>query len=180
MDLGSIIKDIPDFPKPGIIFRDVMPILANPGALKEVLDRIYMEWIQDENAPIIHAIAGLEARGFLFGSPLATDLFLPFVPIRKKGKLPGKVIQQSYDLEYGSDTIEIQEGALPEGARVLVIDDLLATGGTAAAACALIEKAGAEVVGCAFIVELASLNGRSKLAGRKIQSLKIYEEELIC
>ncbi|MBI2030744.1 adenine phosphoribosyltransferase [Candidatus Kaiserbacteria bacterium] len=172
MDLRSIIREVPDFPKEGILFRDVMTLLADPRALDHVVNEIVKEW-----GPHINAVAGLEARGFLFGSPLAYELRVPFVPIRKKGKLPGKVVSQTYVLEYGTDTIEIQEDAFDQGARVLVIDDLLATGGTAAAACALIEKVGARVVGCAFVIELAKLGGRDKLAGRMIQSLQIYQDE---
>jgi adenine phosphoribosyltransferase len=172
MNLRSLIRDVPDFPKQGIIFRDIMALLAEPSALDHVINEIVKEW-----GPQITAVAGLEARGFLFGPLIAYELQVPFVPIRKKGKLPGKVVGQSYALEYGTDTIEIQEGAFEPGAEVLLFDDLLATGGTAHAACQLIERVNANVVGCAFIVELAELGGREKLAGRMIQSLEIYQDE---
>ena len=172
MDLKSLIRDVPDFPKKGIIFRDVMTLLAQPRALDHVVNEIVQKW-----GPQINAVAGLEARGFLFGPVLAYEFRVPFVPIRKKGKLPGKVVSQSYALEYGTDTIEIQEGAFGSGAQVLLFDDLLATGGTAHAACQLIERVGATVAGCAFLVELAELGGREKLAGRTIQSLEIYQDE---
>lgn len=172
MNLRSLIRDVPDFPKQGIIFRDIMALLAEPSALDHVINEIVKEW-----GPQITAVAGLEARGFLFGSPLAYELRVPFVPIRKKGKLPGKIVSQTYELEYGTDTVEIQEGAFEPGAQVLLIDDLLATGGTAHAACQLIERVGATIVGCAFVIELAGLGGREKLSGRTIQSLNIYQDE---
>jgi adenine phosphoribosyltransferase len=172
MDLKAVIREVLDFPKEGIVFQDIMPILAKPDVLDHVINEIAKEW-----GPQITAVAGLEARGFLFGSPLAYELRVPFVPIRKKGKLPGKIVSQTYELEYGTDTVEIQEGAFEPGAQVLLIDDLLATGGTAHAACQLIERVGATIVGCAFVIELAGLGGREKLSGRTIQSLNIYQDE---
>ena len=172
MDLRAVIREVLDFPKEGIVFQDIMPILARPDVLDYVINEIVKEW-----GPHINAVAGLEARGFLFGPVLAYELRVPFVPIRKKGKLPGKVVGQSYALEYGTDTIEIQEEAFGSGAQVLLFDDLLATGGTILATCPLSERVGATVAGCAFLVELAELGGREKLANRTIQSLEIYQDE---
>lgn len=169
MNLKSYIGTIPDFPKEGIVFRDIMPLLADPGAFAHSIDLIVEQWKGK-----VDAIAALEARGFLFGVPVALALGVPFVAVRKKGKLPGSTIKISYDLEYGSDTIAIQSGRIASGARVLLVDDLLATGGTAAAACALIAKAGGRVAGAAFVIELVDLCGRDKLPGVPIQSLLTY------
>lgn len=168
MNLASHIRTIDGFPKPGIVFRDALPILRDPDATAAVACAIAREW--DGKAD---AVAGLEARGFLFGTLVAAKLGLPFVPIRKKGKLPGETLSVAYDLEYGSDHIEVQADAFSPGARVVVVDDLLATGGTAAAACALIAKAGAQAAGCAFVVELSELGGRMKLPV-SVQSLVVY------
>lgn len=169
IDLRNFIHDVPDFPKEGILFKDVSPLLKNPGAFAHALGKISDEWEGH-----VDAIAVLDARGFLFGGVLAYTMGLPMVMMRKKGKLPGKTLEVTYDLEYGSATLEVQEGAFDPNARVLIIDDLLATGGTAAAACDLVEKSGASVEGCAFIVELSTLDGRGILAGRKIQALVNY------
>lgn len=166
INIASFIHDVPNFPKEGILFKDVSPLLKNPGAFAHALGKISDEWEGH-----IDAIAVLDARGFLFGGVLAYTMGLPMVMMRKKGKLPGKTLGVTYDLEYGSATLEVQEGAFEPGARVLVVDDLLATGGTAAAACDLVEKSGAKIEGCAFIVELSALGGRNILAGKKIQSL---------
>ena len=171
MSTKSFIQDVPDFPKPGIMFRDISPLLASPDAFGEVVRLIAHEWKGS-----VDAVAGLDARGFLFGAPLALALGVPFVMIRKKGKLPGDVESFSYDLEYGSDTVEMKRGSLKKGARVLIVDDLLATGGTATAACALVESVDARVAGCAFVIELVGLGGREKLGNRSIQSLVTYEE----
>lgn len=153
------IRDVPDFPKPGIIFKDITPLLQN----HEVFSKIIETFVERYQAEGIHAIVGIESRGFFFGAPLAHQLKASFIPIRKKGKLPYKTVNMSYDLEYGSATIEMHEDAIERGQRVIVIDDLLATGGTAEAACKLVEKQGGKVVECAFVVELAFLNGRDKI-----------------
>lgn len=174
--LRQKIRLVPDFPKSGVMFLDINPLLGDPEALGVSIAKIANEW-----GGKIDAVAALDARGFIFGSPLAQQLWVPFVPLRKKGKLPGKTISLAYGLEYGTAELEVQIDAFEPGARVLVVDDLLATGGTAAAACTLVEKAGAQVVGCAFVVELNGLGGREKLTDRKIQSLIVYhEEELTC
>lgn len=153
------IRAIPDFPKPGILFRDTIHIMQNPAALKRTTE-LLAERYRDQKVDVI---AGIESRGFLFGTALAMELALPFVAIRKPGKLPGEVVAREYALEYGTDKIEIQADALTKGQRVLIVDDLLATGGTARAAAELVAQVGAEVVECAFIVELAGLEGRKKL-----------------
>ncbi len=171
MDLKAFIGTVPDFPKPGIIFRDIMPLLYNPTGLAEVTGQIVKQW-----AGKADVICALDARGFCFGPLVAQKLWLPFVMVRKKGKLPGKVIRVKYSLEYRKeDEIEINEGVISPGDRVLIIDDVLATGGTAGAACKLVEKAGGTVAGCVFVIELADLNGRRNLEGRDIQSLTVYE-----
>ncbi|MBP9668772.1 MAG: adenine phosphoribosyltransferase [Candidatus Pacebacteria bacterium] len=172
MNLKTYIERAEDFPKPGIVFRDVSPLLSQPDVLAHVVDTIAARWKGS-----VDVVAALDARGFLFGTPVSCALRLPFVMIRKKGKLPGKTLAHTYALEYGTDTIEMKPSLVPQGARVLVIDDLLATGGTAAAACALIEASGGRVAGCAFVVELDGLNGRSKLAPHDIQSLTVFSDK---
>lgn len=172
MNIKQVIANVPDFPKPGIMFRDISPLLAHPQAFAWTVKQIAKEWEGK-----VEAIAALDARGFLFGTPVALALNIPFVPVRKKGKLPGDTIGVSYALEYGEDRVEIKRDAIEAGAKVLVIEDLLATGGTASAACQLIETAGGIVAGCAFVIELGGLGGRAKLDNRTIQSLAIYEEE---
>ena len=169
MSLESHITTIADFPKPGIVFRDVMPLLRNPRAFAEVLEDLRAPWIGK-----IDCVAAPESRGFLFGVPLALALGVSFVPVRKAGKLPGPTVKLDYDLEYGSDSLEVQVGAIASGARVLLVDDLLATGGTALAACNLVKSVGGEVVGCAFVIELADLHGRMKLSGFEVRSLVTY------
>ncbi len=168
-NLDAFIRPVPDFPKPGILFRDISPLLQNPKAFAEVIDELAKRWEGKADA-----IAALDARGFIFGSALAVKLGLPLSMVRKQGKLPGDCYQESYGLEYGKDTVELQKDAFPKGARVLIVDDLLATGGTAAAACALVERAGGSIVGCAFVIELADLEGRSKLPNCKIDALISY------
>lgn len=172
MDLKQFIADVPDFPKPGIMFRDISPLLADARAFGHTVDLIAAEWKGS-----VDAVAGLDARGFLFGAPVALALGVPFVMVRKRGKLPGDVVSYSYDLEYGSDTVEMKHGALFPGMKVLVVDDLLATGGTAAAACSLVESIGATVAGFAFVIELDGLGGRAKLGSKAIQSLVTYKED---
>ena len=170
-NLKAFIRDIPDFPQQGIDFRDVSPLLGNPEAFRDVIKRFRLEWDGD-----IDAIAALDARGFLFGGALAFVLALPLVMLRKKGKLPGETIGIEYGLEYGTASLEVQMGTFAPGSRVLVIDDLLATGGTAAAAVTLVEQSGACVAGCAFVVELVALRGRRMLGDYRIQSLVAYGE----
>ena len=160
------IRAVMDFPKAGIAFKDIAPLLADPVAFNEVVAVIAKMWDGE-----IDAIAALDARGFLFGGALALHMGLPLAMIRKKGKLPGACLEMQYALEYGEAVVEMQEDAFAENARVLVIDDLLATGGTALAACMLIEQAGAKVAGCAFVIELAGLGGRDALAAYDIQAL---------
>jgi adenine phosphoribosyltransferase len=165
--LRARIRNIPDFPKPGIQFKDITPVMKDPPLLRLTV-RELIEPFLDKG---LTAVAGMEARGFIFGSLAAWELGLGFVPLRKPGKLPYEVERVSYDLEYGSATLEMHVDALGTGDRVLLVDDLIATGGTAAASCRLIEGIGAKVAGCAFVVELDELKGREKLAGRQVHSL---------
>ncbi len=168
--LGQHIRDIPDFPKPGIIFKDITPLLQNHDAFS----RVIADFVERYKGVRIDVVVGVESRGFLFGPPISLAMGSAFVPIRKKGKLPYKTVDKSYDLEYGSATIEMHTDAIKPGQRVLIIDDLLATGGTAAAACELIKEQGGEIIECAFLVELSFLNGRSKLDGIPVFSLISY------
>jgi adenine phosphoribosyltransferase len=173
IDLKQYIRDVPDFPKKGIIFKDITTLLKNPVALKLSLDLLY-----DRTKDLkINKVVGIEARGFIFGAMLAEKLDAGFIPVRKPGKLPAEVFKQSYELEYGTDTIEIHKDAISKGDRVLLHDDLLATGGTAKAACELIEKIGGIVVLTQFIIELAFLNGRDQLKNYKVDSLINYSSE---
>jgi len=166
----SLVRDVPDFPKPGIVFKDITPIFQDPDAFQRVQDAL-----RERIAPLgADVVAGIESRGFLFGAPLALAMGLPFVPVRKAGKLPWRTVAQSYDLEYGSATIEIHEDAVRDGQRVVVVDDLLATGGTAGAAVSLVHKMGGRVVGCAFVIELGFLGGRRALPGTPVHSLIHY------
>ena len=158
-EVRKAIRDIPDFPKPGIVFKDITPIMQNANLSKEIVK--YLKFMYEHQG--IDAVAGIESRGFLFGYPLAMELGIPFILIRKKGKLPHKTISYDYDLEYGSATIEMHVDAVSKGQRVLIHDDLLATGGSAEAAARLIEKGGATVAGFDFLVELEFLNGAEKL-----------------
>ncbi len=170
MDLRAYIRDVPDFPKPGITFKDIMPLLGTPAAFAFAIAELAGHY------PVtgIDAIAAAEARGFLFAAPMALTMKKPLIPFRKPGKLPGATHSFKYDLEYGSAELHVHSDAITAGARVLVVDDVLATGGTMAAACQLVERAGGTVVGCAFLIELASLNGRLPLAGYDIFSLLTY------
>ena len=170
--LKDSIRTIPDFPKPGIMFRDITTLLASPEAFRESI-RLMKEKVADLE---IEAIAAAEARGFLFGAPLALELNLPVIPIRKPGKLPAETISYSYDLEYGSDTLEMHADAFPQGTKVLIVDDLLATGGTVEACCRLVEKAGGEVVACLFVIELLGLGGAEKIGKDRTISLVRYIE----
>ena len=170
MDLKQHIRGIPDFPKPGILFYDISTLLKHPGAWKETVAEM-TEALRPLKPDLL---AGVESRGFLIAAPVAVLLGCGFVMIRKKGKLPGKTIPHTYDLEYGSDTVEIQSDAIEAGQRVVIVDDLLATGGTAAAAVRLCRMVGADVVGSAFIIELTGLKGRQRL-DVPVTSLLDYE-----
>jgi len=158
--LTDYIRSIPDFPKPGILFRDITPLLASPRAFREAINQMVAQ-VRDRQ---VQVVAAAEARGFLFAAPLALELQAGLVPIRKPGKLPYETLSHTYELEYGTDTLEIHADAIPQGARVLVVDDVLATGGTVEACCRLVEKAGGVVVGCAFLIELAALGGARRIA----------------
>jgi adenine phosphoribosyltransferase len=170
-DLASFIRAIPDFPEPGILFRDITPLLADPPAFAHALDRL-TEYAESRSPD---AIVGIESRGFLFGTPLAARLGLPFVPIRKPGKLPAAHMSVEYSLEYGSGQLDIHADALVPGQSALIIDDLLATGGTAAGATKLVELLQARVAGVAFLIELKGLNGRQRLAGYDVFSVLRYD-----
>ena len=169
--LEDYVISIPDFPKPGIIFRDITGILEDADGLKLAIDSLQKEL----EGLDFDVIAGTESRGFIFGMPLAYNLHKPFVPIRKKGKLPREVVRQSYDLEYGSATIEMHKDALKPGQKVVLVDDLIATGGTIEAAAKLVEQLGGGVVKMRFVMELAGLIGREKLARYDISSAIVYE-----
>ncbi|MDT4288642.1 adenine phosphoribosyltransferase [Methylomonas sp. MO1] len=168
--LRNKIRDIPDFPKPGIIFKDITPLVKDPAALRLAVHQLLHPFLGRD----ITAVAGMEARGFIFGSLVAWELGIPFIPLRKPGKLPYDVQSVSYDLEYGSAELEVHIDAVDSNDKVLLIDDLLATGGTAKASCDLIEKLGATVVACAFVVELDFLQGREKLGNYEVHSLLHY------
>src|SRR4051812_14985636 len=170
MNLAKYIRDIPDFPKPGIIFKDITPLLADPVAFHHAVDRMALEYDSRQ----IDAIAAAEARGFLFAAPLALRLRLPLVPLRKPGKLPYRTYSLKYDLEYGSAELQMHADGIKENARVLLVDDVLATGGTMLAGAELIKQAGGTVAACAFLVELSFLGGREKLAGHEVFSLIRY------
>lgn len=170
MSLAQHIRDIPDFPKPGILFKDITPLLAEPAAFREAIERMQEQYRGRE----IDAIAAAEARGFLFAAPLALLMGRPLIPLRKPGKLPYRTHAEQYDLEYGQAELHVHIDGVAPGSRVLLIDDLLATGGTMEAGCRLIEKAGGKVAGCAFLVELTFLNGRAKLRPHEVFSLIQY------
>ena len=174
MDLiKSKIRTIPNFPKAGIMFRDITTLLADAKGFGEVINNLVAKY---KNVDIDY-VAGIESRGFIIGGALAKELGVGFIPIRKKGKLPAKVISEEYALEYGTDTIEIHEDALKKGDKVLLIDDLIATGGTALAAVKLIEKVGGEVVSCAFVIDLPELGGKAKLAPQDVYTIVEFEGE---
>jgi adenine phosphoribosyltransferase len=171
MELTKYIRDIVDFPKEGIVFKDITPLLKAPEAVASVISSFEEKF----KSAGVEAIVGIESRGFIFGIVLAQKMGLPFIPVRKPGKLPAETVSASYELEYGTDSVEIHKDALAKGQKVLIVDDLLATGGTAAATTELIEKIGAEVAGIAFVIELGFLNGRAKLDSYDILSLINYE-----
>jgi adenine phosphoribosyltransferase len=170
MDFEKLIRDIPDFPKPGILFRDITPLLGDGEIYHAAIEEL-ANAVKDWNAEII---VGPEARGYVVGAPLSYALRLPFAPVRKKGKLPAETVSITYDLEYGQDTLEIHKDAILKGQRVVVADDLLATGGTIHATTKLVEKLGGIVVGAAFFIELTELQGRTKLTGVPIRTLVKY------
>lgn len=164
------VSDVPDFPKPGILFKDITPVIADPALFRDVT----RHWAADFATHGVTHIAAVESRGFLFGAPLALEMNVPLIIVRKPGKLPRATVSVSYDLEYGQDTLHIHEGVIGAGDRVLVMDDVLATGGTAAATAELVEKCGASVAGFAFLIELAFLHGRPKLGEHAVNSIYIY------
>ena len=171
MDLASLIRDVPDFPVPGILFKDITTLIQEPDAFKYVVDELTSQY-QDES---IDAIAAIESRGFIFGAPLAYTLGAGFVIVRKPGKLPSSSISESYSLEYGTNMLEVHEDAIQPGQRVLLVDDLLATGGSARAAVNLVERLGGEVAGIVFLIELDFLNGRDQLEDYPIFSLVHFD-----
>jgi adenine phosphoribosyltransferase len=171
MDLHKFIRDVPDFPKPGILFKDITPLLAEPKALGHAITQMRDRFARAG----VGRVVGIESRGFLFGVPLALQLGVGFTPVRKPRKLPWKTRSQEYDLEYGTDMIEIHEDGVDSGQDVLIVDDLLATGGTMAATKQLVEALGGRVVGCCVLIELTFLAGRRRLAGTRVESLLSYD-----
>ena len=167
MNLASYIRTVPDFPIPGILFRDITPLLRDPDALRTAVEKMAEPWQGRE----VDLIAAMEARGFMFGAAMAICLGAGFVPVRKEGKLPWKTRQTSYSLEYREDVLHIHEDAVGPGQKVLVVDDVIATGGTARAVVDLVEQLGGEVVGVQFLIELADLNGRALLDGRQVRTV---------
>jgi adenine phosphoribosyltransferase len=172
MNLQNVIRSFPDFPKKGILFRDISPILRDPKAMQYVIDQFYEHYKNKK----IDLIAGIESRGFVFGCALGLKFNKGVIMIRKQGKLPGKTLSLAYDIEYGNATMEIQQDAISKGQNVLIADDLIATGGTAKASAKLIENLGGNVVGFAFVIELSGLKGRDLLKGYEVYSLVEYNE----
>lgn len=168
--LKELVRDIPDFPKEGIVFKDITPLFLNPTSLKKVINEISDHYVNKK----IDIIVGAEARGFLLGPAVAINLNAGFIPVRKPGKLPYETVSKTYQLEYGTDTVEIHKDAVKPGDNVLMIDDLLATGGTMAACCDLVKSLGGNIVSCAFIIELTFLNGRNLLKENDVFSLIQY------
>ena len=173
MDLRSLIRDVPDFPKPGIVFKDITTLTKDPEGLRVAVDAL-ADRFTDANVDLV---VGIESRGFVFGAAVAYKLGVGFVPARKPGKLPAQTVSAAYELEYGTDAIEMHRDAIGQGQRVLIVDDLLATGGTAAAAVELVSGLGGEIVAIAFLIDLAFLRGRDKLAGYEVFSLIEYDSE---
>jgi adenine phosphoribosyltransferase len=171
-DLKKLIREVPDFPKPGILFYDITTLLKDRGGLAAVIDGLKDHYHQAQ----VDVVMGIEARGFIFAPALAYALGAGFVPVRKPGKLPAETVSVSYDLEYGKDTLEMHKDAVGPGTRVLIVDDLLATGGTASAAARMVRESGGTVAGLGFVVELTFLNGRRKLAGNEVFSLLQYDK----
>ena len=173
MDLSSKIRNVPDFPKKGVGFKDITTLLKDRAAFRDAVKQLSAPYRGES----IDLVVGIESRGFILGAAVAHELGVGFVPLRKPGKLPYKKIRQEYALEYGTDAIEIHEDAIAPGERVLLVDDLLATGGTAKAACDLIERLGGKIVALEFLIELSFLNGREKLGSRKVRALIKYDSE---
>lgn len=165
--LATSLRDVPDFPKPGILFKDITPVLADAALFGDVISVMANRW---RNEKITH-VAGIESRGFLFAAPVALELGAGLIPIRKPGKLPYDTARTEYALEYGTDRLEMHVDACPAGSRILLVDDVLATGGTAAAGCELVTQVGGTVIGCAFLLEIAGLGGKSRLSGYLVQSI---------
>ncbi|MBD1806159.1 adenine phosphoribosyltransferase [Microcoleus sp. FACHB-SPT15] len=172
MDLKSLIRDIPDFPKPGILFRDITTLLRNPEGLRCTIDTLAQKC--EEAGLAADYVVGMESRGFIIGPPLAYKMGAGFIPVRKPGKLPAAVHSVEYELEYGTDRLELHQDAFNPGSRVLIVDDLMATGGTAGATAALVEQTGCELVGFGFIIELRDLGGRQKLPNVPVVTLIEY------
>ncbi len=168
--LESKIRAIPDFPRPGVVFRDITPLVGDAAMLRLAVNQLVNPFIDEP----IDAVAGMEARGFIFGALAAQELDVGFVPLRKPGKLPYDVQSVSYELEYGTASLEAHIDAINPGARILLVDDLIATGGTASASCKLVERLGGEIAACAFVIELDDLEGRARLPGRRVHSLLHY------
>jgi adenine phosphoribosyltransferase len=171
MDLRDFVRDIPDFPRAGIVFKDITPLLLDPGASRAALDGL----IEAARAREPELVVGIEARGLIFGAGIAHALGVGFAPVRKPGKLPSEVVTISYELEYGTDSIELHADAIQDGTRVLIHDDLIATGGTATATVEAVESLGGRVAGCSFLIELAFLRGRERLGSRPVYSLISYD-----
>jgi adenine phosphoribosyltransferase len=176
-DVAGLIRTVPDYPEPGVLFRDITPLLADGPGLRATVEALAGPW-QDPAGDqlVIHKVAAIEARGFILGVPVALELGAGFVPVRKAGKLPGPTVSASYGLEYGTDTIEMHEDAVAPGDRVLILDDVLATGGTAQATADVIVSLGATVVGFSFLLELVALAGRTRLGEHRIESLLMVED----
>jgi adenine phosphoribosyltransferase len=172
-ELIKVIRSVPDFPKKGIVFRDITTLLKDPAAFRTVVDLFYDQYKDSR----IDKIVSVESRGFIFAGPLAYKLKAGFVPIRKPGKLPAETVRQEYTLEYGTDAVEVHRDAITKGERVLIHDDLLATGGTTAAASELVTRLGGEIVGLSFLIELAFLNGRKRLGKHAVYSILTYDSE---
>ena len=170
LDLRSYIRDVPDFPQPGVMFKDITPLLGDPAAVSTAVDAIVVSFGRGS----IDKVVGIEARGFIIAAPVAYHFNAGFVPLRKAGKLPFDTVSETYDLEYGSETLELHSDAFAPGDRVLIVDDVLATGGTARAACNLVERAGATVAGLAFVIELGFLDGKNQIEGYDYTSLLVY------
>ena len=168
-DFRALVRDVPDFPSPGILFRDITPLLADPQAFRAAVFAMAAPY----RGAGVSKVLGIEARGFMFGAAIARELSVGFVPVRKPGKLPGPTIRASYGLEYGKDTLEVHRDACLPGERVVIVDDVLATGGTAEAAASLADSLGAEVVGITFFIELEQLKGRARLGSRPLHSVLV-------
>ena len=169
--LARLVRDVPDFPEPGIVFKDITPLLADHTALTAVVEALAAPGRDETGATVVDKVVGMEARGFILAAPVALALGAGFVPVRKAGKLPGETYEVTYDLEYGQATLEIHQDAIAPGERVLLVDDVLATGGTVAATCRLVERAGATVTGVDVVLELTFLNGRDRVGDRPLYAI---------